>query len=325
MDIAVPSRFACLKIEDDDIRPQNNKPKEVKKKTEKKVIAKKSDIKDVKPPTDKSNNGAKKSSSNKQNTNVPATTANKKDKKKHNTQQWEQWKEKDDEIINGNYEADLQSAILLSTLDYEHNKELYRQYQEEHQKEKAQAQNKKKKNKAMSLEQFLNSGNNNKNKANSHNTEANAKVENELKDENFFEKIQMEAKEEFNKEQIKEKRKKREANIDEIISLAQCQQKLEDANARCAVLQVQVSKLKLENTAVKERNKTLCNILGQGEMKDKADVLLELEKLYSEKRELSEEVSKLHVLLEQERSKVAALTSDLHNNKHKDKKRKQKG
>lgn len=54
-------------------------------------------------------------------------------------------------------------------------------------------------------------------------------------------------------------------------------------------------------------------------MKDKADVLLELEKLYSEKRELSEEVSKLHVLLEQERSKVAALTSDLHNNKHKDK------
>lgn len=33
----------------------------------------------------------------------------------------------------------------------------------------------------------------------------------------------MEAKEEFNKEQIKEKRKKREANIDEIISLAQCQ------------------------------------------------------------------------------------------------------
>lgn len=28
---------------------------------------------------------------------------------------------------------------------------------------------------------------------------------------------------------------------------------------------MEVSKLKLENAAVKERNKTLCNILGQGE------------------------------------------------------------
>lgn len=65
MDIAVPSRFACLKIEDDDIRPQNNKSKEVKKKIEKRVTAKKAD-KDVKQPIDKSNNSAKKSSSNKQ-------------------------------------------------------------------------------------------------------------------------------------------------------------------------------------------------------------------------------------------------------------------
>lgn len=45
-------------------------------------------------------------------------------------------------------------------------------------------------------------------------------------------------------------------------------------------------------------------------MKDKADVLVELERLNIVKNELTEEVSRLHVLLEQERSKVAALTSD---------------
>lgn len=55
-------------------------------------------------------------------------------------------------------------------------------------------------------------------------------------------------------------------------------------------------------------------------MKEKADVLLELERLNIVKNELTEEVSKLHGLLEQERSKVANLTADLnHQNKYKEK------
>lgn len=54
-------------------------------------------------------------------------------------------------------------------------------------------------------------------------------------------------------------------------------------------------------------------------MKDKADVLLELQRLTGVKNELTEEVSRLHGLLEQERSKVAALTTDSQHNKHKDK------
>lgn len=45
-------------------------------------------------------------------------------------------------------------------------------------------------------------------------------------------------------------------------------------------------------------------------MKDKADVLMELERLNNVKNELTDEVTKLHALLEQERSKVAALTSE---------------
>jgi len=179
----------------------------------------------------------------------------------------------------------------------------------------------------MSLEQFLSSGSR-KNDNCANNTDANSKCESDSTDDNFFEKVQLEAKKELNKEQISEKRKKREVNIDEVISLAQCQEKLEQERTKNFALQLELDKAKTEITAVKGRNKTLCGILGHGEMKDKADVLLELEKLYIEKNELMDEVSKLHVLLEQERSKVAALTSEshnTHNNKHKDKKRKQKG
>lgn len=55
-------------------------------------------------------------------------------------------------------------------------------------------------------------------------------------------------------------------------------------------------------------------------VKDKAGVLLELENLQTVRNELTEEVTKLHALLEQERSKVASLQSELQqHNKHKDK------
>lgn len=50
----------------------------------------------------------------------------------------------------------------------------------------------------------------------------------------------------------------------------------------------------------------MCTVI----VKDKADVLMELERLNNVKNELTDEVAKLHVLLEQERSKVAALTSE---------------
>lgn len=45
-------------------------------------------------------------------------------------------------------------------------------------------------------------------------------------------------------------------------------------------------------------------------MKDKAEVLMEVERLQAVKDELSNEVSNLHALLEQERSKVRALTAE---------------
>lgn len=65
--------------------------------------------------------------------------------------------------MNGNYEEDLQNAILLSKLEYEEKKEKYQQMEKDSKKENQSG--KKKKNKAMSLNQFL--GNDNENAAES--------------------------------------------------------------------------------------------------------------------------------------------------------------
>lgn len=61
-------------------------------------------------------------------------------------------------------------------------------------------------------------------------------------------------------------------------------------------------------------------------MKDKAAILLELEKLTTVKEELSEEVAKLHKLLEQERSSTkvnstnnSSESHNTQNSKHKEK------
>lgn len=77
----------------------------------------------------------------------------KKDKKKTETrEQWEQWKVKDSEFVEGNYEQDLQNALLLSKLDYEEKKVVNKQNKKETEEKKDNG--KKKKSKAMSLDQF---------------------------------------------------------------------------------------------------------------------------------------------------------------------------
>ncbi|XP_068594470.1 G kinase-anchoring protein 1 isoform X2 [Brachionichthys hirsutus] len=61
---------------------------------------------------------------------------------------------------------------------------------------------------------------------------------------------------------------------------------------------------------VKARNSQLLKMLQQGEMKDKAEILLQVEELLHIKEELSAQVTLLHGALEQERSKVKGLQSE---------------
>ncbi|XP_035514984.1 G kinase-anchoring protein 1 isoform X3 [Morone saxatilis] len=61
---------------------------------------------------------------------------------------------------------------------------------------------------------------------------------------------------------------------------------------------------------VKARNSQLLKMLQQGEMKDKAEILLQVEELLHIKEELSSQVTLLHGALEQERSKVKGLQTE---------------
>ncbi|XP_025889603.1 G kinase-anchoring protein 1 isoform X2 [Nothoprocta perdicaria] len=62
---------------------------------------------------------------------------------------------------------------------------------------------------------------------------------------------------------------------------------------------------------VKVRNAQLLKMLQEGEMKDKAEILLQVDESQSIKNELTLQVAALHAALEQERSKVKLLQAEL--------------
>lgn len=126
----------------------------------------------------------------------------------------------------------------------------------------------------------------------------------------FFEKNVEDVKEALNREKFNDKVRERQNVMDEIISSAQYQEKLEIERNKNEALSKELEQSRAEITAVKERNKTLYTLLSTGEMKGKAEIINELEKLTVIKDELTQEVSRLHGLLEQERSKVAALSNE---------------
>ncbi|XP_060526375.1 G kinase-anchoring protein 1-like isoform X2 [Cylas formicarius] len=287
MDISVPSRFACLKIEEDDFRPSSNN--KIKKKS------------DSKQPKKASNGNQPSKKLEKLGHRVPSQTAKKsKSKKPENGKQWEEWKRRDDELVNDNFEQQLHSAILQSKLDFEREKKNIGKNDME-----SQVKKNNKKGKTMSLDQFLDPG------VESQQREKMEKIKVQENDRDFFKEVVETARLEITKEKVEEGRKKRQEHFEEVISLAQCQEKLEKERERSSILGKELEEARKEIALVKKRNTTLCSMLSQGEMKDKAAVLLELEKLTAVKEELTEEVSRLHKLLEQERSnKITASVSE---------------
>lgn len=79
--------------------------------------------------------------------------------------------------------------------------------------------------------------------------------------------LRQQTKKELLKGKVEEERKDREVDIEKVISIAQCQEKLKLEKQRNADLQRQLEKAKAEIVTVKARNKMLCTILGQGESK----------------------------------------------------------
>lgn len=318
MVLPLASRFAVLSVDDDD---DNSSKKNVKSLNKKKQDNKQPVSQQTKPkqdPKKKSNNKKIESQPNQSQQpkakNKPSGSQRR--KKATAVDQWESWKEKDEQLLDGHYESELHQALLLSQLDYEEKKDLYEQLRKEQEVEKKNANTKKKKgNKTqttMSLSEFNNLADGLV-KQQEEGGGGDADVsENGLpeSDPEFFERIRQDAKKVFSNEQAAEKKKAREPLINDAITIAQYEDQIERRDKEILELKKEITRLKEELRNVKTRNKTLCQILGQGEMRDKAEVLVQMEKTQKVKDELSNEVQRLHALLEQERSKVHTLTSE---------------
>ncbi|KAM6156495.1 G kinase-anchoring protein 1-like [Erethizon dorsatum] len=86
---------------------------------------------------------------------------------------------------------------------------------------------------------------------------------------------------------------------------------LERKDAEIHKLKNVITQWEAKYKEVKARNAQLLKMLQEGEMKDKAEILLQVDESQSIKNELTIQVTSLHAALEQERSKVKVLQAEL--------------
>lgn len=318
------SRFAVLKIQDDDDakaaqRAANlknrsqvklSKPTVTKDKdlAEKKAAKKKKDAKEKAELIALAFGGSKpKKSGTSKKTVIPCG-------KKENSICSADWQKRDKDLVEGMFENELKEALLASKIEYEANQES-KDMNENATENSIPLPKKKTGNKkgltTMSLDEFNHllpepEKKENKNFKPAMNTES-----------HFFDEVNQEAdkliKVEKTKSAIRKKKsgpKPKEADISEAPRLAQLQEELRESKIEVERLCLENETLRQELLNVKTRNKRLCSILVQGEMKEKSEILVEMEKLAKVKEELTIEVNSLAIQLQQERSKVSALTNE---------------
>ncbi|XP_071844838.1 G kinase-anchoring protein 1-B-like isoform X2 [Apostichopus japonicus] len=233
----------------------------------------------------------------------------------------ESWKNRDVELLDQQFEDDLQKALIESKVIHEERKTVLsaiKDVPEEKGDQKVESSKKdKKSHKKVSLQEFL-SATPSKNGVGL--DEILAAEEPQVpqvppKEDTFFKDIEKEATGIFKKDNQRRKRnsssKAEDEDAGELIRSLQFKEELSQKDEEITLLREELKNQKNELSQVKKRNKQLCVILAQGEMKDKAEVLRQLEELTNVKDELTQEVQELHTALEQERSKVSSLKTDL--------------
>jgi len=319
------SRFAVLKIQDDDDAKAAQRAANLKNRSEAKSSGKKTTV--DKELIEKKAAKKKKNAKDKADLLSLAFGGSKPKKsgasqkivissgKVENSVNSADWKKRDKEFIEGTFENELKEALLASKVEFEENQELKDLNTNESENEIPLSKKKtgnKKGTTTMSLDQF--------------NHVSPEPVKKEVKyvkptlkaeDAHFFDEVNEEAdkmiKVEKNLSTMRKKKsapKPKEAEISEAPRLAQLQEELKESNAEVEKLRLENETLRQDLLNVKTRNKKLCSILVQGEMKEKTEILVEMDKLTKVKDELTIEVNSLAVQLQQERSKVSALTNE---------------
>ncbi|XP_078699477.1 G kinase-anchoring protein 1-like isoform X2 [Branchiostoma floridae x Branchiostoma belcheri] len=252
--------------------------------------------------------------------------------------QWEEWKLKDAQFTDHTFEDDLQKAIMMSKLEYEQQRLFYDDPALKAALEEDKGPNRKERRKhlqgkdkpvTMSLDQFQAVADAEEDlrtvvpQAVVQRTEPEVKEHKSKKkkspaaeeDGKFFDKVEQDTKKLLNIERRKEELRMSSKSSDHGggagIRVAEMQVELEAKDLEMAELKEEMTKLKSDHLQVKKRNKQLLVILAQGEMKDKAEVLQQVDDLSQIRDELTQEVAELHAALEQERSKVSTLKAEL--------------
>ncbi|XP_022096530.1 G kinase-anchoring protein 1-like [Acanthaster planci] len=232
--------------------------------------------------------------------------------------QWEEWKRKDRGVVKDQFEDDLQKAILASKIEYERLQQFIQEVGEAvtedvpssplgvSRKERRKHSQGKDKPHPMSLQDFQAT----QLSSNGGLDEIQIPKKPEP-DPQFFKRVEKDTAEIITKEERETLRKKNQKLAAENVRRIQFEDNLEKRDQEIEEMKSAMEKMKEELTQVKKRNKQLCFMLAQGEMKDKAEVLKQVDELSAVKDELTAEVAELHAALEQERSKVSSLKAEI--------------
>lgn len=249
---------------------------------------------------------------------VPQSTA-----KDAQGEDWQQWQQRDEQLTSDMFEADLEKALILSKLEFEEQKKendsgenVSPQSKRVGKKDKRKNQQGKDKPLTVPLKDFQSE-------------EPHTKKTEELKsppmlphDRGFFNKLE----DDVTKILLKEKRKEHTfTDATESFSSSEYSMERVLKDGRTEVLKLELEKRDTEiqhlksiisqweakYKEVKARNAQVLKMLQEGEMKDKAEILLQVDELLTIKNELTLQVTTLHAALEQERSKVKVLQSEL--------------
>ncbi|XP_061757387.1 G kinase-anchoring protein 1 isoform X2 [Nerophis ophidion] len=253
------------------------------------------------------------------------------------SQGWQQWKQRDEQITSELYEADLEKALILSKLEFEQQKKQSSNNNTSSPKSRGGKEGGGKKDKkkslqtkdkkTVSLQDFQAEGSGDSLSRRQEKEEAPSAL-GLGQEERFFNKLTDDV------TRIIQREKRREqysgghegdasAEHEPDPRAEQLKYELEKKDKEIQELKKTITQWEVKYKEVKARNGQLLKMLQQGEMKDKAEILLQVEELLHIKEELSSQVTLLHTALEQERSKLKGLQSE--QPKHQGNKRGKKG
>ncbi|NXK44432.1 GKAP1 protein, partial [Chauna torquata] len=226
------------------------------------------------------------------------------------------------------FEADLEKALLLSKLEYEEHKKEYEniectspQSKSVNKKEKRKNQQGKDKPLTVSLKDFQSDSN----IGMPYHT---ISSQTSLNDGGFFNRLEDDVhkiiKREKRRDQLSDSNEtdnctshehnqacKSEESVMKDGKTERLKLELEKKDAEIQQLKNTVTQWEAKYKEVKARNAQLLKMLQEGEMKDKAEILLQVDESQIIKNELTLQVTTLHAALEQERSKVKLLQAEL--------------